>query len=207
MAQANIAYSQSIANLDDLPSVNGVTTLTFTSAPTQGNFPLQNTSGEGAPGVLKQVTDKVIVASGDNTSSTYSFVRIPTNAHVKKVKYRAVTIATAGAADFNVRFSDSITDGTPTALQGTVPQISAGNNQLFGAAQSLLATSSGSGSLDLTYANLTNFPYGSENQPLWQVLGFTTDPGGMFDIVAYVTTGVTTGGTAILSVDYMVPGS
>lgn len=202
MTQTNIAFDQSIVNLD------GLTAATFTAAPTQAVNPaVANTSAEGAPGIMKQVTGHVAVASGDNTSSTYSFVRIPTNAHVKKVTYRAVTIASAGAADFNVRFSDSITDGTTQANQGTVPQISAGNNQLFGAAQSLLATSSGTGSLDLTYANLTNFPYGSENQPLWQVLGFTTDPGGFFDIVAYVTTGVTTGGTALLAVDFMVPGS
>ncbi len=206
MAQENIAFSQSIANLDNLPSVNGVTTLTYATlaAAVQGNFPLQNTSGEGAAGLLKQVNDSVIIASGDNTSSTYSFVRIPTNAHVKSVVYYATSVATAGAADFNVRFSDSITDGTPTALQGTVPQISAANNQLFGAGQSLLATSTG---LVLTYANTTNYPLGSENKPLWSVLGFTTDPGGMFDIVAYVTTTVTTGGVGMLKVDYVMPGS
>jgi hypothetical protein len=204
MAQENIAFSQSIVNLDGLAAA---TYTTLAAAVQNVNPVVYNTAGEGAAGTMKQVTDKVTIVSGDNTSSTYSFVRIPTNAHVKKVLYRAVSVAGAGAADFNVRFSDSQTDGTPQALQGTIPQISSANNKLFGAAQSLLATSSGAGSLDLTYANITNFPYGSENQPLWEVLGFTTDPGGAFDIVAYVTTGVTTGGTALLVVDYTVPGS
>lgn len=199
MAQENIAFSQSIANLD------GLTALTFTSVPTQNATPLltPNTSGEGASAPLLTISDTVTVVSGDNTSSTYSFVRIPTTAHVKNVILDSVSIASAGAADFNVRFSDSQTDGTPVSLQSTVPQISAANNKLFGAAQSILAALN----VNLTYANLTNYPLGSENKPLWLVLGYTTDPGGFFDIVAYVTTAVTTGGTLMLKVDYTVPGS
>lgn len=198
MAQANIAFSQSIVNAD------GLTAATFTALPTQNVNPvIPNTSGEGASAPLLQISDIVTVASGDNTSSTYSFVRIPTTAHVKKVVMNSLTIASAGAADFNVRFSDSQTDGTPTGLQGTVPQISSANNKLFGAAQSILAGAN----TDLTYANVTNYPYGSENKPLWSVLGYSTDPGGQFDIVAYVTTGVTTGGTLMIKVDYTVPGS
>jgi hypothetical protein len=201
MTQENIAFSQSIVNLDGLSAA----TFTTLAAAVQGAVtPVTNTAGEGGPATLQNVSDVVTIASGDNTSSTYSFVRIPSSAHVKKVTYRSVTVASAGSADFNVRYSDNQNDGTPSALQGTVPQISSANNKLFGAAQSLLATSP---SLDLTYANLTNYPYGSENKPLWQALGLATDPGCWFDIVAYVTTGVTTGGTAQLSVDYCVPGA
>ena len=197
MTQANIAFSQSIANLD------GLSALTYTSAPTQGTLITRNTAGEGNQAPLLQVSDTVIVASGDTSASTYSFVRLPTSAHVKKVTLNTTSIASAGAADFNVRFSDSIVDGTPQALQSTIPQLSSANNKLFGAAQSLLAGLN----TDLTYANPTNYPLGSENQPLWQVLGYTSDPGGFFDIVAYVTTGVTTGGVAMLKVDYCVPGA
>jgi hypothetical protein len=201
MAQENIAFSQSIVNLD------GLTAATFTTlagAVQNVNPVVYNTAGEGAACTMKQISDTVTVASGDNTSSTYSFVRLPTNAHVKSVVLYSTGVASAGAADFNVRFSDSQTDGTPQALQGTVPQISSANNKLFGSAQSILASGS---PYTLTYANATNFPFGSENQPLWKVLGFTTDPGGAFDIVAYVTTGVTTGGTLLLKVEFSVPGS
>ncbi len=199
MPQANIAFSQSIANLDGLPL------LTQATVPTQAVNPIiRNTAGEGGVGILQQISDTVIVASGDNTSSRFSFVRLPTTAHVKSVKLYTTTIASAGSADFNVRYSDAITDGTPANLQGTVPQISSANNKLFGAAQSMVASGS---PYDLTYANATNFPLGSENQPLWQVLGLTVDPGGFLDIVAYVTTTVTTGGVAMLRVDYVVPGA
>jgi hypothetical protein len=200
MAQENIAYSQSLVNLDGLNAA----TFTTPALATAGmvNQPLANTAGEGAPAGIKQVSDVVTVVSADNTSSQYHFVRIPTNAHVKRVYLYSTGVATAGAADFNVVFSDSIYDGTSTANQGTVPQISAANNKLFGAAQSILA-----GTLDLTYANIGHFPYGAENEPLWQVLGYATDPGGMFDIVAFVTTAVTTGGTLDLRVDFTVPGA
>jgi hypothetical protein len=199
MPQANIAFSQSIANLD------GLALLTQATLPTQAVNPIiRNTAGEGGAALLQQISDTVIVASGDNTSSTYSFVRLPTTAHVKSVRLYTTSIASAGAADFNVRYSDAINDGTPANLQGTVPQLSSANNKLFGAAQSMVASGS---PYDLTYANATNFPLGSENQPLWQVLGLTTDPGGFLDIVAYVTTIVTTGGVAMLRVDYVVPGA
>lgn len=208
MAQGNIAFSQSIANLD------GLAALTYTTvalAVQNVNPVVQNTSGEGNGAMLLNVSDIVTVASGDEvttTDSTYSFVRVPTSAHVKRVKFCSTGIASAGAADFNVRFSDSQNDGTSQALQGTVPQISAANNKLFGAAHSILAADCPvTAPVDLTYANLTNFPLGSENKPLWSVLGYTTDPGGAFDIVAYLTTAVTTGGTALLSVDYVVPGA
>lgn len=203
MAQLNIAFSQSIANLDGL---SALTYTTLAGAVQGAQLPVQNTAGEGASATVLQVSDTVIVASADEASpsvSTYSLVRLPTAAHVKKVTLNTVTIATAGAADFNVRFSDNQSDGTPTALQGTIPQISSANNKLFGAAQSILA---GLGT-DLTYANITNFPLGSENKPLWSVLGYTTDPGGFFDIVAYLTTAVTTGGTMQLRVDYCMPGA
>ena len=187
MAQASFLKSQSITNLDSTPVV-------------------QNTSGEGGAASLLQVSDTVSPLSGDEITpsvSTYSFVRIPTNAHVKKVVLNSVSVASAGAADFNVRFSDSQVDGTSQSLQGTIPQISASNNKLFGAAQSILAGLN----TDLTYANITNFPLGSINIPLWSVLGYTSDPGGWFDIVAYLTTAVTTGGTLELKVDYTVPGA
>ncbi|HLZ08457.1 MAG TPA: hypothetical protein VKT80_07720, partial [Chloroflexota bacterium] len=48
----------------------------------------------------------------------------------------------------------------------------------------------------------------SINTPLWQMLGLGTptqgDPGGWFDFVFYITTGVTTGGALMLTVEYVV---
>ncbi len=174
--------SQSITNLDSTPIV-------------------MNTAGEGAPSPLVHVNDTLAVATTDSIGSTYKFVRIPTNAHVKNVWFDSVAIA-ALAGDVNVAFSDSAVDGTPVSLQGTIPQISAANNKLFGAAEALAAALH----TNITHANITNYPLGSSNQPLWEVLGYASDPGGMFDIEVVSTTAATTGGTLGLHVEYCVPG-
>lgn len=158
------------------------------------------TAGEGAPGMNRSVDGYVTTLSADSTSSTYKMVRLPSNAKVKSVKLNSA-VASAGAADINIVYSDSTVDGTSVSNQGTIPQMSAANNKLFGAAQSLVGTSQ---NVDVTFANATNFPYPSINIPLWSVLGLATDPGGFFDIQLNVTTQITTGGIVGISVTYVV---
>lgn len=172
--------SVQITNLDATPVVIGST-------------------GENAVGNLRVVTGSVTPLSSDDTSSFYKLVRIPTTAKVKKVEIMS-RIASAGSADINIVFSDSTTDGTPPALQGTIPQMSAANNKLFGAAQSLVLAGAPT---DFTFKNSTNFPQASREKPLWEVLGMTADPGGFFDIEADVTTAVTTGGELTCAVYYV----
>src|ERR1017187_5836358 len=117
MAQTSLLNSQSVANLDATPIV-------------------PNTSGEGASAPLLAISDMVTALSADAAGSTYAFVRIPTSAHIKSVKLYS-QVASAGAADINIRFSDAdlvgLMDGTPTSLAGTIPQMSSANNKLFGA--------------------------------------------------------------------------
>lgn len=161
--------------------------------------PARPTAGMGAAARLRSIEGIVTANSGDAATSTYRLVRLPTNAKVKRVELRG-GCATAGAADINIAFSDSTTDNTPANLQGTIPQVSAADNKLFGAAQSL--TGGFGTATDITYANTTNFPAGSDTSPLWSVLGYTADPGGMFDIMATVTTAVTTGGPVEVRVEY-----
>lgn len=184
MSQASALKSTAITNLDSSPVVPVV-------------------AGQGMGARLMSVEGYVTALSGDTTSSTYKLVRLPTQACVKQVSLYGAC-ASAGAANFNIIFSDSTVDGTDVANQGTIPQISSANNELFGAAQSLIG---GADSVvDLTYANTTNFPVGSEQLPLWEVLGFSVDPGGYFDIQANVSTAVTTGGTVLLRVYYTMGG-
>lgn len=172
----------------------GITKLDTTNPPgDRGN------SGSVRPGHMRVVSDFVTAANGDSTSSTYKLVRIPTTAYVKKVLIRS-SIASAGSGDINVVFSDATDDGTSPANQGTIPQISSANNKLFGAAQSLVLSGADT---DFTYANTTNFPAGSTEKQLWDVLGFTADPGGFFDIQINITTQVTTGGTVYCTVYYV----
>lgn len=180
MAQASSLKSPQITALDTIP-------------------PTTFSTGEGAPGMLRRVDGYVTALDGDNTSSVYKMVRVPTNAKIKSVKINS-SIASAGSGDVNVAYSDSTIDGTAPANQGTIIQISSANNKLFGAAQSLVLAGV---TTDFTFKNLTNFPQSSINLPLWQALGLTSDPGGFFDIQINITTGVTTGGLVMMSVDYV----
>lgn len=177
--------SASITNLDAVPVV-------------------ANTIGEGAPGMLRQVSDYVSPVSGDDTTSTYRLCRIPTTAKIKSVKIYS-TIASAGSGDIDIAFSDSTSDGTQAALAGGVVQITGPvDNKLFGAAQSLVLAGVNT---DFTFKG--TFTPAMQNQPIWKALvglgatQFTADPGGFFDIFVKITTGITTGGLLSAEVNFV----
>jgi hypothetical protein len=110
---------------------------------------LDRTAGEGAASDLKVIDDFVAVDAVGiaDTGSTYTLLRFPTSAKVKRLE-----VLTDGpidsnatqqlAIDFNIAFSDSKYDGTQTALQAqapaaaadgtTVVKTSANRNKLFG---------------------------------------------------------------------------
>lgn len=190
MTQTSHLSSGSITALDTIPAI-------------------VPTSGEGASGFLKEVDDYVTAVSADQVGTTYKLCRIPTNAKVKSLLIYS-TIASAGSADINVVFSDSTTDGTQVALQNAIPTSTLAGavtthatysspNALFGAAQSLVLAG-----VDTNFTFVGTFTPAMRLLPLWDALGFATDPGGMFDIEARVTTAVTTGGIVAGKVEYVV---
>jgi hypothetical protein len=168
------------------------------------------TIGEGAPGFITVINGSVSPVSADDTNSRYRMLRFPTNAKVKDLKLWS-TILTAGAADIDIAFSDSTTDGTPSALQGGIVQITGPvDNKLFGAAKTLFVASA-------TFPLITTvtdpfqgtFTAPMMDIPMWQnlvTLGatqFSADPGGFFDIFVRVTTAITTGGILIGKMEYV----
>lgn len=166
-----------------------------------------NNSGQGGPGVLRTVNGHIAATTGVTTGSTYRLCRIPTNACIKHVLLTNAALSTSAAADIDVAFSDSTTDGTPSALQGTIPQVSAADNKLFGAAVSLVSAAKNS---DVTFSG--TFTTDHQNIPLWQVLnslgtlGWTVDPGGFFDMLVKTTATVTAGGDIAIEVQFVVDG-
>jgi hypothetical protein len=183
MAGSNLK-SPSIANLDASPIVT-------------------NMEGAGAPGTIRENSDFVVPNSGDDNTSVYKIVRIPTAANLKAV-YIMSKIVSAGSGDINIAYSDSTTDGTSVSRQGLIPQISAANNKLFGAAQSLVLAGVRT---DFTYKGI--FLPKHRNMELWAALidlgctEFTSDPGGCFDLQINITTAVTTGGLLSAEVWYV----
>lgn len=168
---------------------------------------VQNPTGQGSSGSLRTVNGHVASTTGVTSPSTYRLCRIPTNACIKHVFLTNAALSTSTAADIDVAFSDSTTDGTPASLQGTIPQVSAADNKLFGAA---VAMSSAQKNQDQTFAN--TFTTDHQNIPLWSVLnslgtlGWTGDPGGFFDILVKTTQTVTAGGDISIEVQFVVDG-
>jgi hypothetical protein len=162
-----------------------------------------NTVGEGAPGVMREVSDFVTTVSSDDTTSTYRLCRFPTTAKVKTVKIFS-KIASAGSGDIDVAFSDSTTDGTPSSLTGVVQVTGPADNKLFGAAQSLVLAGVNT---DFTFKG-TYLP-AMQNIPMWNNLvglgatQFTADPGGFFDLYVVITTTITTGGVLSGTVSFV----
>lgn len=160
---------------------------------------VQNTVGEGAPGHIRSVSDTVTVTTGKTAPSTYRLARFPTNAKVKHVWVGVDTTVTTLTADIDVAFSDSTVDGTSAANQGTIPQITAADNKMFGTAVDLKTAG-----LNDYIKNFANGGMANCNVPMWKALGLTVDPGGFFDIMLKTT--ATNSGAAIVTgmVDYVL---
>lgn len=179
MAVSNLASLQ-IASLNGTPAVSYST-------------------GEGAPGFSRSVDGFVTALSGDSIGSTYLCVRVPTNAKIKLLRLNSA-VATAGAANIGVRWSNSAMDGTQVSNQGAVI-----NATFFASAQSLVGTGQ---NVDVTFQSGV-FTFANINTPLYVALSLgvgpnAVDPGGFIDIYLTLTTAVTTGGTVGLAVSYVV---
>lgn len=159
--------STSISNLDASPVV-------------------ANTAGAGAQAALLVQTEYVTVSAAASATSKYPMIRVATNVKIKSLVGEWEAMG-AGKVNLSAYYSDSATDGTPVALQGTLV---AGGDQFFASDVDLAAASSGSQLINESGNN----PLSKRNMPLWQALGLTADPGGFFDLVYVVhTTDITTG--------------
>lgn len=162
-----------------------------------------------------------------STKSVYRLVRIPTGA-IPKSLYVATDVPLdtgthALAFDLNIVWSDSTIDGTPSsnlpasAGEAVIPTTAndglttttvasySNPNKLFGTINNTSASVAySSGELVLNGRTSTYTLPKITMQPLWQTFGFVdgrgnpVDPGGYFDILAYVSTGAGTGAAGIL---------
>lgn len=155
-------------------------------------------AGKGAPGYLKYADGYVTAAAADGAGTKYLMNRVPSHAVVKRV-----TIASeaqgAGAVDVGVWYADDV-----RYLAGGSANAGLVIDQNFFASDVNLAAKVQP--TDITFEQ-ADYTFDKWSQPLWQALGLTSDPGGMFDIVCTVhTTDVTTGtGKIRLSTEYVTP--
>ncbi len=191
------------------------------------------TSGEGAPARLWTNEDTISATASNVQYSTYTMgPRIPTNARIKKVESYCKGVdsnATAALAmDINLIFSDAplggiaagmpVNDGTnasyagqipKSSLDGTVTSITAYSspNLMFSTAStgSILMNNSGAYKVtDLTFAG--TFTPAMTQLPIWDALGFASDPGGYlnFFLVVHTAAGTAATGTIMMRVNYSV---
>jgi hypothetical protein len=179
---------------------------------------LASNAGQGASTVTGSVDDycAATAAGLQSAGSYYKLVRVPTYALVKSVNIftdAGPNLNGALALDLSWVFSDSTIDGTPAFLQNLIPTSAntggtttiasySSPNKIYGTVKPT-ATAAVFGPTDEVFNGLGanySFTGGIANLPLFQLFGFTdgrgnpADPGGMFDLLAYVATGATTGG-------------
>lgn len=152
-----------------------------------------NTTGEGGPGYLREASGSLTVPASSSTDSTLRLVRVPTNAKVKQLRIQSQAQA-AGTLDVGVYYPISGKTGKADLAANAIDQ------DFFASAYAVTSLSQPT---DITNESGT-YTADKWNQPLWQAVGLSADPGGFFDIVATVVTAVTTGtGILGLSVAYV----
>lgn len=147
--------------------------------------PVTPTAGEGAFAHLKHVDGFATVLAASVADSTYQLCRIPSNCKVKRLVFESEAQG-AGKVDIGLYYATDGRIGKPTSLLAA----NAIDQDFFATVidlasavkETIVTNESGSYTVD------------KRNQPIWQAVGLSVDPGGNFDIVATVkTTDVTTG--------------
>ena len=153
----------------------------ITAGDTAGTLAKKSLSGA----ILKESCGTLEAVSGDSIASVYRLARVPSNARVSRVLIGCDAITTC-AGDVGVY--------DIAAAGGAVVDA-----DLFASAQSL-ATAIVINT-DVTHESGI---YGVEDveQPLWQALGLTADPGKLYDIAITLTAAAGSAGTVSLKVQY-----
>lgn len=154
---------------------------------------VRSTTGEGAPGHLRQVDGYLTGTTGKTAGSVYRLCRVPSNAKVKHVRACLDAAVTTFDADIGVYYADDAL--TNAAVAGT-----AISQALFASAVDLHAIIVPT---DYTFES-TTYVASKRVQPLWQAAGLTSDPGGFLDIC--MTNTSTTSGAPVMwaEVEYVM---
>lgn len=144
---------------------------------------VRNTAGEGGTGVLRNKGAYVTAVASSSADATYRLVRIPSTAKVKSIVFESEA---QGAGKFDVGLYYPI-----TGKNGVADLAANAIDQDFYA--TIIDCASAVVPVNIVNESGTN-TLDKRNQPAWQAVGLSSDPGGEFDIVATVkTTAVTTG--------------
>lgn len=151
-------------------------------------------------GVKKSAVGSVAVGAADSINSYYPLVSVPTTAMIRGVFVTAPAGMTLLAGNIGVFKNTANNGGVTTGVAANT-----GSNTIFASAQSLATALNRS---DVTNANANAYPTDKREQPLWQAIGLSADPGGTFDIGIQVTAANTgAAGRVGLEVEYVDNGA
>lgn len=150
-------------------------------------------------GSLRSSFQSVAVGAADSATSYYPLVQVPTTAMVRGVLKTSVTGMTTLAGDVGVYKTTANSAGVTTGVAANT-----GSGSIFAAATSFATKQD---RVDVTNTS-TTYPTDKMEQPLWQAIGLSADPGGYFDIGVKVTTANTgAAGRLGLEVQYVDNGT
>lgn len=127
--------------------------------------------------VKKSAVGSVAVAATDSSTSYFPLVQVPTTAMVRAVFLTVTAGMTSLAGNVGVFKTTANSGGVTT---GVVANTS--SNTFFGSATSLASALNRS---DVTGSG--SYTTDKREQPLWQAIGLSADPGGFFDIGVQLT--------------------
>lgn len=170
------------------------------------------TAGKGVQGAVKSVEAAVALTASGNQLSTYQFVRIPFSSIVKKVEFHSPSQGTTGIFDIGAYYA---TDKSNALSKTELVAADAIDADFFidgadAGGQAVFAIGLPGAQLTVTGATAaiganTAWTAAEGNQPLWQALGLTENPGGNCDIAGTLTDEAagTGAATAFLRVEYV----
>lgn len=147
-----------------------VTTKSAAITNRDANLGVLNNPNAGERGTPFNVFGKVASVSGDSSTSVYRFVSVPTNCRVDSL--RVWSGAMGGSAAMDIGVYRNTRDG------GAVVDA-----DFFASALSTVSAINGTEQSHESGVYTT----AKREQPLWQAVGLTADPGGTFDICGTLT--------------------
>lgn len=147
---------------------------------------LNNASVDG--GYLRSAVGVVDGSASDSVGSTYRFVRVPSNARISRVIFASDNGGATGQVDIGVY------------------QTAANGGAVVDADFFASAVDMGAGAVAATDVTHESGVYGIEDaeQPLWQALGLSSDPGREYDIVSTAVEIIANAATQTLKVEYVI---
>lgn len=146
-----------------------------------------NSPFTGVPARMQSAYARIgAVGTTDVLNDVYRMVEVPSNARIVSVRHFNAALGGSSAGDVgvyrNVRDGGAVVDA-----------------DLFGSAVSFVSAVNGT---EISFES-TQYTIAEREQPLWQVLGFTSDPNTTFDIAITLTATVNTSGDIGLYVDFV----